>query len=99
MEEPLYAQVDRSKKAFPRRYRCAMAADATLDMSNAIPIPYNEFVSHLEYIYGGKDRSHGAAAVIQRAFRAFQLQKQFSKLLSLAMSTERIDKRLSLLTI
>ena len=38
-----------------------------------------------------------AAAVIQRAYRAHRLQSQFSRLMSLAMSADRLDRRLSLL--
>ena len=38
-----------------------------------------------------------AATVIQRAYRAHRLQSQFSRLMSLAMSADRLDRRLSLL--
>ena len=56
----------------------------------------NTSAAHLlELSYGaGANR---AAAVIQRAYRAHRLQTQFSRLMSLAMSADRLDRRLSLL--
>lgn len=44
----------------------------------------------LEAFYGGKYVSNRAAFVIQKSFRAYRLQKQFSRLLSLALSEERL---------
>ncbi len=49
----------------------------------------------LQLAYGG--RANSAALVIQRAFRAYRLQRQFAKLMALAMSADRLDRRLSLL--
>ena len=47
-------------------------------------------------VYYG-EAEHRAAVVIQRAFRAARLQKQFDQLMTLAMSSDRLDRRLSLL--
>jgi hypothetical protein len=49
----------------------------------------------LELSYG--ERANAAATVIQRAFRAQRLQSQFTKLMCLAMSADRLENRLSLL--
>ena len=54
-------------------------------------------VRDLERFYGGREISNAAATILQRAYRAKRLQNQFSKLLTLALSSDRVDKRLSLL--
>ena len=56
-----------------------------------------DVVRQLELKYGGKELAHNSAIVIQRGFRAARLQRQFSRLLKLALSTDRLDRRMSLL--
>ena len=51
--------------------------------------PEDRQQNSLEAYYGGKTISNSAAFIIQRAFRAFRLRKQFSKLLSIALTEER----------
>lgn len=50
--------------------------------------PEDRQSNSLEAFYGGKELSNGAAFIIQRAFRAYRLRKQFSKLLSVALRQE-----------
>ena len=52
--------------------------------------------AHLLTLVYGRN-AHSAAVVIQRAFRARRIQSQFEKLMSLALSADRLDRRLSLL--
>jgi hypothetical protein len=54
-------------------------------------------IEQLECQYGGKLISNVAATTIQRAYRSTKLQRQFDRLLKLAKSAERLDRRLSLL--
>lgn len=46
--------------------------------------PEDRQCNSLEAFYGGKELSNGAAFIIQRAFRAYRLRKQFSHLLLIA---------------
>ena len=86
VEDPLYATVQRRNNNSGRKKSARGAAAAATDTSPA---------ALLELAYGAG--AHRAAAVIQRAYRAHRLQSQFSRLMSLAMSADRLDRRLSLL--
>ncbi len=44
----------------------------------------------LEAFYGGKELANTAAYIIQRAYRAHRLQKQFSRLISIALSNRQL---------
>ena len=57
----------------------------------------SQIQQELENQYGGKIVANVAATTIQRAYRSARLQRQFSRLLKLAKSAERLDRRLSLL--
>ena len=83
VEDPLYAKVQRrgSKNSGNRQMARAAA---------------NTSAAHLLALSYGAGANE-AAAVIQRAYRAHRLQSQFSRLMSLAMSADRLDRRLSLL--
>ena len=54
-------------------------------------------VEQLENRYGGKILANVAAITIQRAYRAAKLQRQFDRLVRLAKSADRLDRRMSLL--
>ena len=85
VEDPLYATVQRRHNNNNGRNLKGVGT-ATTDTSPA---------ALLELAYGRA--ANRAAAVIQRAYRAHRLQSQFSRLMSLAMSADRLDRRLSLL--
>ena len=71
---------------------------ATVQKKNkALKYLSGEELIRLELKYGGAEVSHWAAIVIQRAFRAKRLQRQFDQLMTLAMSSDRLERRLSLL--
>ena len=53
--------------------------------------PEDRQCNSLEAFYGGKAISNGAAFIIQRSYRAYRLRKQFSRLLTLAL-TEKQEK-------
>ena len=57
----------------------------------------SNLVQALENRYGGKFLANIAATTIQRAYRSAKLQQQFDRLLRLAKSADRLDRRLSLL--
>ena len=57
----------------------------------------SNLVQELENRYGGKFLANIAATTIQRAYRSAKLQQQFDRLLRLAKSADRLDRRLSLL--
>ena len=81
VEDPLYAKVQRRSKNVDRGQH--QRANKT-SAAHLLALSYG----------AGAGR---AAAVIQRAYRAHRLQSQFSRLMSLAMSADRLDRRLSLL--
>ena len=54
-------------------------------------------IEQLQNRYGGRIVANVAATTIQRAYRSARLQRQFARLLKLAKSAERLDRRLSLL--
>ncbi len=54
-------------------------------------------MQRLEAAYGGREVAHAAATAIQRGWRAARLRGQFARLLQLAHSSERLERRLSLL--
>ncbi len=82
--EPLYATVNRRRRTEQNHPHPSM-------------IRFRTFQEELESRYGGREVAHAAAAAIQRWYRAARLQKSFSKLMELAMSSDRLDRRLSLL--
>ncbi len=88
--EPIYATVRKRRRSPPE------------GQSHSPPLSMSAHHMHkqsaredtaLEARYGGREEANRAAAVIQRAYRAARLQRQFSRLLVLAMSTERLNKR------
>ncbi len=87
--ESLYATVGRKRKT-----PLLEGGQSFYAQSNRIMLSYRE---ELEMRYGGKEVANAAAAIIQRWYRAARLQKSFTKLMELAMSSDRLDKRLSLL--
>jgi len=84
--EDLYATIRRKRQGFNQRPKAPRA-----------PTKRELMVSSLEETFGGKSVANAAAAVIQRAWRAHKLQNQFAKIMHLAASSDRLDKRLSLL--
>ena len=87
VEDPLYAKVQRRSKNNVDRGR---------HHQRAVAMAANTSAAHLLALSYGAGAGR-AAAVIQRAYRAHRLQSQFSRLMSLAMSADRLDRRLSLL--
>ena len=51
--------------------------------------PEDRQCNSLEAFYGGKTISNGAAFIIQRSYRAYRLRKQFSRLLTLAITEKQ----------
>ena len=51
--------------------------------------PEDRQCNSLEAFYGGKAISNGAAFIIQRSYRAYRLRKQFSRLLTLAITEKQ----------
>ncbi len=74
--EPLYATVQRKSQ----RSLSLCVHPAEFRQQNS-----------LEAFYGGKEVANTAAFIIQRAYRAHRLQKQFSKLISLALSNKQLS--------
>ena len=55
--------------------------------------PEDRQCNSLEAFYGGKAISNGAAFVIQRSYRAYRLRKQFSRLLTLALTEKQKQEK------
>ena len=88
--EPLYATVNKARRS---SFEQAVLPPPPPEFDDE-EIQYE---TELEAMYGGKPLANTAAIIIQRAYRNYKLQSQFSQLLRLAKSTERLNHRLTLM--